>query len=91
MGVIVKYTCKDCGVIADDVYVGPGFISINDVFVCKDCGNVMSRTIDAKSNEIVEKDSHCPNCNSTNLVIWDRVCPKCKKQALDEELVGLWD
>lgn len=91
MGVLVKYTCKKCGVIADEVFVGPGFVAINEVFLCKDCNNVMSRVMDMKTGKIKEEYSHCPYCNSTNLVMWDHVCPKCNQTEAEDEVVGFWD
>lgn len=91
MGDIVKFTCKECGVIANGVFVGRGFIAINELFICKDCGNVISRTIDEKTDKIIDSQAHCPYCNSMNLEIWNHTCPKCKKHKLQGEFIGDWD
>lgn len=91
MGVIVRYTCKHCGVIADDVFVGEGWASIQKSFLCKDCGSVNSAPIDDRTETIKPKFSHCKNCNSTNLIPWDGKCPKCGSTEIEEEAVGMWD
>lgn len=91
MGVIVKYSCEHCDFVADEVFVGPGWAVTQGTFRCQDCGNVISAPIDERTNTILPKYSHCKTCNSTNLVPWDRNCPKCGSDEIDEEVVGMWD
>lgn len=91
MGVIVKYTCQHCGVIADDIMLGPGMISYQEPVICRDCGHIMSTGIDEATRTILPQYAHCRKCDSTNLVIWDRKCPKCGSSAVDEDAVGMWD
>lgn len=91
MGVIVKYICKHCDFVADDVCVGPGMICYQEPVMCKDCGNVMSTSIDEVTRTILPQYSHCRKCESPNLVLWNYRCPKCGSTAIDEETVGMWD
>lgn len=91
MGVIVNYTCKHCGFIADEVFLGLGWASCRKAVLCKDCGNVTSAPIDERTNTILSKYSRCIKCQGTNLVLWDGKCPKCNSAEIDEEAVGMWD
>lgn len=91
MGVIVNYTCKHCGFVADEVFVGPGWATTQETFLCKDCGNVSSAPIDERTSTILPKYSHCNKCNGTNLVPWNGKCPRCGSTDIDEEAVGMWD
>lgn len=91
MGVIVKYTCKHCDFVADEVFVGPGMVSYIEPVLCQDCGSVSSCAIDEQTRKLVEKYAHCKNCDSSNLIVWNRKCPKCGLFGVDEECVGMWD
>lgn len=91
MGVIVNYTCKHCGFIADEVFVGPGWASTQVPVLCQDCGRVSSTAIDDRTNTLVEKYATCRHCGSKNIVVWDNKCPRCGSEDFDEECVGMWD
>lgn len=91
MGVIVKYKCKQCGVIADDIFLGPGWTCYQEPVICKDCGNIMSTSINESTRAILPQYAHCKRCGGSNLIIWDHKCPKCGKTEIEEDPVGMWD
>lgn len=91
MGVIVKYTCKHCGFVADDVFIGPGIACYQEPVICKDCGYVMSTSINEATRTILPQYTHCKKCGGPNLVLWDYRCPKCGSTSIDEETVEMWD
>lgn len=90
MGVIVKYI-KHCSFVADEVFIGHGIMCYQEPVICKDCGNVMSTSIDEATRTILPQYSHCKKCGGPNLVLWDSRCPKCGSTSIDEETVGMWD
>lgn len=91
MGVIVKYTCCHCGFVADEIFLGPGWVICLEAVLCLECGNITSAQIDEMSMTIKPGTSRCSACHSDRLVPWDHKCPKCGSPDLDEESVGMWD
>ena len=89
MGVLVKYNCRHCDYYVDDLAIGPGFGGDQEAVICKDCGSVESRPLDAEKN-VVAKFRKCSKCQSENLVLWDKTCPKCGSKDLEMDIYGFW-
>ena len=92
MGILVKYTCKKCGYVADDIAIGPSaFQNIMQAVVkCTKCNNIMSRPVDADW-VVVEKYRKCSFCDCKEFVKWDGHCPQCGSIEISGEDVGWWD
>lgn len=93
MGVTKNYKCKHCNFTANHIQTGYGFDPFIDIkaVICKDCGCVMSKSFDKITEEILPEDSHCDNCNSENLIIWDYKCPKCGSKMSKYGIITMWD
>lgn len=92
MGVIVKFTCKQCGFVADDLAIGPSMFQdvLQKIVRCTGCDEIMTMPVDA-DNVVLEKFRKCHKCGGTDFVIWDGVCPKCGCKDFEMEDVGWWD
>lgn len=89
MGKIVKFTCKKCGHVVDELFLGPGFISNQVAFECLDCHGIMSKEAD-DNGHLTDDQKTCSHCNGANLVPWDGKCPNCGNK-MKGECIGLWD
>lgn len=95
MGTSNYYTCKKCEKTVTASLVDVTGMSSKVMAVkCNDCGDIGDSTIERHTDwddEIILLSPSCNECESTNVVQWDKACPKCGDIMSDDEIALLWD
>ncbi len=87
LSITSKYICNACGYSAD-VWDAPDRAPIATVHTrhCLGCKSLVEVPIKFHGSSLIDDQditpdflNRCPDCNSTNVVLWDarHTCPKC--------------
>ena len=95
MGLSHSYMCKKCDIdVIASIKDVKGMNSKVLAVKCNDCKAVGDSIIELHSDnnkETKEILPSCSECNSLNVIKWDRKCPTCSTNMVDNGLFMCWD
>ena len=95
MGTSNHYTCQKCEITVTASLEDISGISSKVMAIkCNDCGDIGDSTIERTfdwNNETIQSEPICNECESENVVRWDKTCPKCGDVMSNDGITLLWD
>ena len=89
MGASHFYECKKCNkTINASLEETQGMISKVLAIKCNDCNFIGDSTIEYEDNKV---EPICEECNSANVIKWDKRCPTCQEFMIDKGVYFHWD
>ena len=89
MGASHLYECKKCNnTVTVSIEDTQGMNSKVLAVKCNDCKHIGDSTIELYDDKI---EPICEECNSTNVIKWDKKCPSCKELMTDKGAFIYWD